>query len=418
MKHFFSSIYFLFFVNLILSQNQTIVGVVKNNLNQSGIEFVSIFIKDTFIGVTTDEKGNFALSIDEENLNKNIVFQRLGFKLDTLSIQYALKHNIFYLSPIDKNIDEVVIYPIDPFELIQKAIDRIPENYHSPSIAQSAIYRQAIVANNELLGIEEADFNMVNTFHKKPYPYNVEVQKSRGFVDLSIVKELGRVVERNLKDDTLYIEDNAEILRFFNPDYESIVDNKKGFLGEKGDKLYQYKYNGLVLKDNHVAHFISFDQKENLKKILFRGNVYIDTASLAVVEIEAELSPQGVDFQKLIPLRFRILMKIAGYNIEIRNIKFRAHYVKHRNFWVIKDGDFYLSGAVSKRNNITIDGYFLGEYYVKENFPKQQFFRRPNFFDKIVPNILTFREDSFWEGNFNLPMKPEIKELLEKRLKE
>lgn len=418
MKHFFLSIYFLFFVNLIISQNHTIIGVVKSNLNQEGIEFVSIFIKDTFIGVTTDESGNFALKVEEENLKNKIIFQRLGFKSDTLTIEYAFNHNIFYLTPVDENIEEVIIYPTDPFELLQKAIERIPENYHAPSIAQSAIYRQAIVANNELLGIEEADFNMVNTFHKKPYPYNVEVQKSRGFVDLSMVKELGRVVERNLKDDTLYIADNAEILRFFNPDYEAIVDNRKGFLGEKGDKLYEYKYNGLVLKDNHVAHFISFDQKENLKKTLFRGNVYIDTATLAVIEIEAELSPQGVDFQKLIPLRFRILLKIAGYSIEIKNIKFRAHYAKHRNFWIIKDGDFYLSGAVSKRNNITIDGYFFGEYLVKENFPKQQFFRRPNNFDKIIPDISTFREENFWEGKFNLPMKPEIQQLLEKRLKE
>lgn len=416
MKRFFLCIYFLFLLNSLISQNQTILGIVKNDINQEGIEFVSIFIEDTFIGVTTDEKGNFALKIDEENLNKEIVFQRLGFKSDTLTVEYALNHNIFYLTPVDKNIEEVVIYPTNAFELLQKAIARIPENYHAPVMAQSAIYRQAIVANNELLGLEEADFNMINTFHKAPYPFNVEVKKARGFIDLTMVKELGRIVERNLKDDTLYIAENAEVLTAFNPNYESILENEKGFLGEKGDKLYEYKYNGLVLKDNHVAHFISFDQKEKVKKTLFRGNVYIDTASLAVIEIEAELSPQGIDFQKLIPLRYRILLKIAGYSIEIRNIKFRAHYAMHRNFWMVKDGDFYLSGAVSKRNNTSIEGYFFGEYFVKENFPKQQFYKRPSSYDKIIPDISTFDQADFWEGTFKLPMKPEIQQLLNQKL--
>jgi hypothetical protein len=413
MKNTSAFLLLIFVINLLHAQTE-ISGRVVNAYTNEGVEFVSILIEGSFVGTSSAADGKFSLTLPAENKQSKVIFQRLGFITDTISLGDLVRQKTVVLVPREQTLDEVIIKPVDPFNLLLAAIEKIPKNYYAPPVTQHAFYRQYIVANNELIGLEEADFTMINTFNKKPLDAPVSVKKSRGMIDFEVIKSLGKMVEKNIKDDTLYIKENTELLRAFNPDYEAISQNKKGFLGEKGDKQYVYRYNGLVLKDDRVAHFISFDQKEKLKKTLFRGNVYIDTATLAVMEIEAELSPQGVDFQKLLPLKFRLLAKLLGFTIEIYDINFKAHYAPYRDFWVVNKGSYYVSGAIFKKNGPAINGYFAAEYFVKENLPKHQYYNVRTPYEKIVPNLEDFKNDNFWDKSNQFPMKKEVEELLNK----
>jgi hypothetical protein len=415
MKNTFAFLLLIFVINQLNAQSE-LSGKVINAFSKEGIEFVSILLVGSLIGTSSGPDGAYTLPLPPDVKEGKIIFQRLGYKADTVLLADLLRKKTVELFPHEKLLDEVLITPIDPFKLLQQAIEKIPKNYYSPPLTQNAFYRQYIVANNELIGLEEADFSMINTFNKKPLDAPVSVKKSRGILDFEIIKSLGKMVEKSIKDDTLYIIDNTEMLRAFNPNYEAIQENKKGFLGEKGDKQYAYRYNGLVYKDEFIAHFISFDQKEKLKKTLFRGNVYIDTATLAVIQIEAELSPQGVDFQKLLPLKFRMLAKLLGFSIQIDDIRFMAHYHPHRGYWVLKDGAYMVKGSISKKNGVVIKGYFGAEYFVKENLPKTQYYNVRTPYEKILPDADDFRNKNFWDEANQFPMKKEIQTLLEKLL--
>lgn len=407
----------LFLLPLFSFAQDIVSGKVINAKTKEPVEFVSVFIEGTLLGTSTDEKGNFTLSYTFIDNNQKVIFQRLGFATDTFLLSQLRKREPVELMPSEQTIGEVVIKPVNAFELLQKALEKIPDNYYSPPIAQNAFYRQYGVANNQLIAFEEADFSMVNNFNRRMKDEMVTVHKARGIIDFEVIKSLGKLVEKSVKDDTLFIAENAALLRAFNPDYEQLIEDKKNFLGEKGEKQYKYSYNGLVNKDGLVVHYISFDQKEKLKKTLFRGNVYIDTASLAIVEIQAELSPLGVDFQKLLPLKFRLLAKLLGFSIEIYDIKFRAHYSKHNNFWVIKDGDYYLSGKISKKNGVSIEGDFIAEYWVKENYPRQNFYYRKSEFDKILPDAKPFRQNDFWNDENKFPLSEKVFRLLQNQIK-
>lgn len=403
-------------VNSIQSQDFIRGSVLNANTNEP-IEFVSVFVEGTLLGVSTDELGNFKLQYIYTDKLQKVIFQRLGYVTDTILVEQLLQQRKVKLVPTEQTIDEVVIYPVNAFDLLQKAIEKIPQNYYSKPLVQTAFYRQYGVANNELIAFEEADFAMVNFFNEKSKKDFVSVEKARGLIDFEIIKSLGKLVEKNIKDDSLFIIDNAALLKAFNPNYEQLIEDKKSFFGEKGEKQYVYSYNGLVMKDDRVVHYVSFDQKEKLKKTLFRGNVYIDTATLAIVEIEAELSPQGVDFQKLLPLKFRLLVKLLGFSIEIYNIKFRAHYSLNNDFWVVKDGDYLVSGKISKKNGVSIAGDFIAQYWVKENIPKQNFMKKSSEYDIILPDIEPFKNANYWDKNNIFPLNSNVRKLLDEQLR-
>lgn len=403
-------------VNSIQSQDFIRGSVLNANTNEP-IEFVSVFVEGTLLGVSTDELGNFKQQYIYTDKLQKVIFQRLGYVTDTILVEQLLQQRKVKLVPTEQTIDEVVIYPVNAFDLLQKAIEKIPQNYYSKPLVQTAFYRQYGVANNELIAFEEADFAMVNFFNEKSKKDFVSVEKARGLIDFEIIKSLGKLVEKNIKDDSLFIIDNAALLKAFNPNYEQLIEDKKSFFGEKGEKLYVYSYNGLVMKDDRVVHYVSFDQKEKLKKTLFRGNVYIDTATLAIVEIEAELSPQGVDFQKLLPLKFRLLVKLLGFSIEIYNIKFRAHYSLNNDFWVVKDGDYLVSGKISKKNGVSIAGDFIAQYWVKENIPKQNFMKKSSEYDIILPDIEPFKNANYWDKNNIFPLNSNVRKLLDEQLR-
>jgi len=411
-------VFFSFFLLVNTANSQDVIrGTVLNAKTNEPVEFVSVFVEGTLLGVSTDELGNFKLNYAYTNKNQKVIFQRLGYVSDTVEVEQILLQKKVLIMPTEQTIDEVVIYPVNAFDLLQKALENIPKNYYSKPILQKAFYRQYGVANNDLIAFEEADFSMVNFFNEKTKRDYVSVEKARGMIDFEVIKSLGKLVEKNIKDDSLFILDNAALLKAFNPNYERLIEDKKSFFGEKGDKQYVYSYNGLMLKDDRVVHYVSFDQKEKLKKTLFRGNVYIDTATLAIVETEVELSPKGVDFQKLLPLKFRLLVKLLGFSIEIYNIKFRAHYSLHNNFWVVKDGDYLISGKISKKNGISIAGDFVAEYWVKENLPQQSFTKKSSEYDIILPSLEPFKDADFWDSKNKFPLNSNVKKLLDKQLK-
>ncbi|MGB1248437.1 MAG: carboxypeptidase-like regulatory domain-containing protein, partial [Chitinophagales bacterium] len=376
---------------------QSINGTILNAETDEVIPYASVMILNTFKGTSTDENGQFFLEEYDLKGNEKMIVQRLGFYTDTLTVQQVWNRKEIRLTPNEQNIDEVVIYPIDAFDLLQEALLQIPSNYYSPPVTQTAFYTQKVEGNNELLNHEEAYFQGVNFFHNEQDKLYVDVRKARGMLDMEMVKDLGKLVANSVDDDSLYIAENCGGLFSFTPDLDVLTEDVKGFFGEKGEKRYDYEYNGVVEMDGLIVHHVTFDQEDDLKKTLFRGSIYIDTASLAFVDVSVELSPQGVDFQKLIPLRFRMLAKLLGFSFEIYDVSVQVHYVQYNGFWIIDKGRSYLNGKISKRNGVAIAGYFEREYDVLKNESQSLYRNLSNKYDVIAPNSDDFENPDFWK---------------------
>lgn len=390
-------------------------GTVLNEENNQPVPYVSVILNGTFKGTTTDTEGKFLLEIPNYNQDNKFTFKIIGYEEKTISLVELMRSDVIYLKVKEEKLNEVVVTPINAYKLINEAADKIPDNHYSIPIGQEVFYRQTLTTNNDLSIIEEGHYDILNTFNRKALPKNATVKKARGYIDLTPYKDLGKIVSKNLEDDSLDIEQSTQIILGFNPDLEALRDDKNGILGKNNDKNYVFTYAGIAIKNGVVMHMVNFDQAEGIKKTLFKGTVFIDTASLAIVEIEAKLSPEGIDFQKLIPLRFRLLMKLGGYTVEVKALSFNANYKKYGDYWVVNNGGFNASGNISKRNKVSLNADLNNSFKVLKNYDRTQFYRKNSTYNKIPSNVNDFKDPYFWGGTETIKINSNIERQLKNK---
>jgi hypothetical protein len=412
--------YLLIILSLILFKTSIaqalITGQVKSSETNLGIAYVSVMLNGSNRGTATDENGFFSFEIPDYSSDNFFTFRILGYKTVEVNLVQLMKNDIIYLEIEEQEIAEMKVHPINPFLLLRSAIVKIPSNYYSTPIGQEIFYRQLLYTNEDLSVIEEGHYHLLNNFQQEKIPKRVTVKKSRAYHDYSAYENLGNLVTKNLISDSVNIAEVAEEILNFNPNLKTLTDSKDGVFSSTALKFYDFSYGGMSIKNNHVMYIIHFDQKEGVKKTLYKGSIFIDTASLAIVEFEAGLSPEGLDFQKVLPLKMRILAKIAGYSINIQEISIQAKYEVYNEFWVIDKGEFQLKGTIAKKKVAPIQGVLHLSYDVLNNYPKNQYYNLSSKYRVIPSNIEDFENSYFW-GNLNvIPLPTKAAYILEQKL--
>ncbi|MFT4969185.1 MAG: hypothetical protein ACI9O4_000930 [Chitinophagales bacterium] len=398
-------------------QAQALIGgTVKDAESLEPIQYVSIRLDNSLKGTSTDAEGRFTIEILNYESTNSFTIQLVGYQTKKLGLVELMKNDEIFLTVDEQEIDEVIVQPKNAFEIVQAAIKKIPDNYYANPVGQEVFYRQSLVTNGELSILEEGKYHLLNTFHRKKLPRNVVMKKARAFIDMSAYEELGKIVAKNLLEDSVYVSQTAEILLAFNPDLTDLQEDKQGIFGSNAFKNYNYNYVGMAIKGGLVLYIISFDQKEDVKKTLYQGEMYIDTASMAITEIQASLSPQGIDLQKFMPLKFRLLAKLAGFKINIEDISFNAQYKEQDGFWVVANAGFDLKGQVSRRKGEVLNGTLHLDYRVLNNFPKTEFYNLPSPYNVLPSSIQEFQDQSFWQGVNYLNVDVKVEEALNKKL--
>ena len=117
-----------FYSILFICLTQFTFGQIKGkvtNVQGQPMPFVNIYIKDTYIGTTSNDNGNFEL-YPKQHGTYTVLFQFLGYKTEKQVLEYAGKPLEIDIILKEENIElnEVVIDPkANPAnEIIKKAI--------------------------------------------------------------------------------------------------------------------------------------------------------------------------------------------------------------------------------------------------------------------------------------------------------
>ncbi len=86
------------------------------------------------------------------------------------------------------------------------------------------------------------------------------------------------------------------------------------------------------------AYEITFDQREGLKRSLYRGKLFIDTEELAFLEIDYALSPAGLPYNVYGDGAMRALLAVLNIQIEMRGDAAKVEYQKVGDRWVLSRG--------------------------------------------------------------------------------
>ncbi len=297
----------------------TIKGKVIDAETGTALVFATVAVTETNVAIVTNIDGEFTLKIGETLTSKNLEISFLGYKNKVVPISSLRDNgykNVISLESAPIPIREIIVKPIDPEDIVAKAISKIGKNYESAPNLMTAFYRETIRKNRTYVSIGEA---VVEIF-KAPYDNDsrfdaVRIYKGRKSADVE-------------KMDTVLFKLQGGPVSALQLD---IAKNTEAILTLDAMKYYNYSLASVIEIDGKPHYVIEFVQKPSVEMPLFMGNLYIqmDTYALTEAEFGFNLSDKAAAasiFIRKKPLGMEVTPELANYRVKYREQDGKWHF--------------------------------------------------------------------------------------------
>ncbi|HUU99889.1 MAG TPA: carboxypeptidase-like regulatory domain-containing protein [Bacteroidales bacterium] len=289
----------------------TIKGKVVDSENGLPLIFASVAVKESNIATVTNIDGEFSIKIPEGEGNKNLEITFLGYRNKVVPLSEMKDNgdkNVIAMTPAPIPIKEIIVRPLDPEEIVRKAVGLIRKNYEEVPNLMTAFYRETIRKNRTYVSIGEA---VVEIF-KAPYDNDLRYDGAR------IYK--GRKGSDVQKMDTVLFKLQGGPISVMQLD---IIKNTESILTIDAMKYYDYSLKSVIEIDDKPHYVIDFLQKPSVDIPLFMGSLYIEIDSYAITEAEFGFNLEDKDavssiFIRKKPLGMEVTPEIATYRTKYR----------------------------------------------------------------------------------------------------
>jgi hypothetical protein len=301
----------------------TIKGKVVDAESRAPLVFATVAVKESNVAIVTNIDGEFTLKVGDLSTSKSIEVSFLGYKNKTIALSELKDNgykNVITLEAAPIPIKEIIVKPLDPVSIIEKAIYNIPKNYESVPNLMTAFYRETIRKNRTYVSIGEA---VVEIFKA---PYNSDMR----FDGARIYK--GRKGADVEKMDTVLFKLQGGPVSVLELD---LAKNSETVLTKAAMENYNYSLSGVIEIDNKPHYVIDFIQKPSVEMPLFMGSLYIDMDSYAITEAEFGFNLSNKEAAQSIfirkkPLGMKVTPEIATYRTKYREQGGKWHFAYSR----------------------------------------------------------------------------------------
>jgi len=367
----------------------TIKGKVIDAESRAPLVFATVAVKETNVAIVTNIDGEFTLKIGDLSTSKTLEVSFVGYKNKSVLLSELKENgkNIIALEAAPIPIKEIVVKPLDPVNVVAKAIENINKNYESVPNLMTAFYRETIRKNRTYVSIGEA---VVEVF-KAPYNNDLRFDGARIYKGRK-----GADVE---KMDTVLFKLQGGPVSVLDLD---LAKNSESVLTKEAMKDYDYKLTGVVEINGKPHYVIDFIQKPSVENPLFMGSLYIEMDSYAITEAEFGFNLSNKEAAQSIfirkkPLGMKITPEIATYRTKYREQNGKWHFeysraeVKFKVNWNKKLFNTYYTTmseiAVTDRTDQEVIK-FAGKDKVKPT-------------DVFSDKVSSFTDKEFW-GDYNV----------------
>jgi hypothetical protein len=372
-------------------QNLVIIkGKVIDAETRAPLVFATVAVKETNVAIVTNIDGEFTLKVGDLSTSKTLEVSFVGYKNKSVLLSELKENgskNIISLVSAPIPIKEIIVKPLDPVSIVEKAISNIDKNYESVPNLMTAFYRETIRKNRTYVSIGEA---VVEIFKA---PYNSDLR----FDGARIYK--GRKSSDVEKMDTVLFKLQGGPVSVLELD---LAKNSESVLTKEAMQNYNYTLSGVVEIDNKPHYVIDFIQKPSVEMPLFMGSLYIEMDSYAITEAEFGFNlankeaAQSIFIRKK-PLGMKITPEIATYRTKYREQSGKWHFeysraeVKFKVNWAKKLFHTYYTTmseiAVTDRTDQEVIK-FAGKDKIKYS-------------DVFSEKVTAFTDKEFW-GDYNV----------------
>ncbi len=258
----------------------TAKGQILDKQTQKPLPYVTVGIVEKNIGTVSNYDGFFALKIPSSFSNTTIIISHLGYKSQQIPIKLLVDQNVsIYLETEYISLQEVIIRNIDPRDIVKKAYQNRYTNYSEEPVYITSFYREGVLKNNKYLNYSEAVLKVYKSSYTRGLDSDrVKLFKSRKIVNVDQKDTLIMKIKAGLKS-CLTLDIAKNIPDFIDPEY---IDS------------YNYSKIDIVSINSRNTYAIAFEQKDYTTEPLYKGTLYIDMESYAIVSADFEINPKYI----------------------------------------------------------------------------------------------------------------------------
>ena len=245
-------------------------GTVSDLQTGKELESVHVSVPDRHFATVTNADGFFTIKSDQPI--REVVFSFVGYR--TVRQQVPRGDMKVYLVPEVFALDPATVISGDPRQIVEAAVDRIPENYSTEPELLECFYRETIRKRQRYTYISEA----VSRIYKSSY--------GRGVLRDRAALEKSRVLLSQKRTDTLSIKVQGGPTQAVSHD---IVKNPEIIFEPAELRHYNFVMEAPVSIDDRLQFVIRMTPGEEVDYPLYYGTLYIDRERLSFTRIELSL---------------------------------------------------------------------------------------------------------------------------------
>ncbi|MBN2214765.1 MAG: carboxypeptidase-like regulatory domain-containing protein [Bacteroidales bacterium] len=376
--------------------NQRVVGKIVDEKTNEPVQFANVFLINKSTGTISNVDGKFDLNLRSYDKSDTVCVSFLGYQ--SRKIPLSLLDSTFVtikLSQEDQKIKEVWIKPVDALEIIKVAIRCIPGNYDNKPSIMTAFFRESSRQDDQYIALSEAVLSVYKESYVSLRNDQIKILKGRKGSNVSSQEYINYIVQGGL----------------YNNFKLDIVKHGVSFLDEDNFSYYDYKLEKISRYRGVPVYVIRFDQKD-LHFPLYRGRIYIDKETYAIVKAEFSLSPKGIGYARDMyvvksPVNIKTKPLYANYNVNYRKIhdRWNLDYVRSEVSLFVKG-----NRKKKKKNKISSTFTSISEFVVTDKDTidvcrfKNNEISRSN--DVLVKQISETDENFWGKENIILPDEP------------
>jgi hypothetical protein len=153
-----------------------------------------------------------------------------------------------------------------------------------------------------------------------------------------------------------------------NEDLQKYLDAKHNVLNERNFPYLNCDYKETLREGDRNLLVLYIEPKGNNKRVLVRGKLYIDEASLALVRCEWETTPTGVDYcnrHQKGGLNYTIASKIMKASWDFTRLTAVVTYKQYRNKTYLSSIHRHWDCVVNSRKRGMQDVPWSGDFYLQ-----------------------------------------------------
>lgn len=297
----------------------TVKGSLCDKETGKPIPFVSIGISNTTIGTISNQDGVFQLTIPDSLRQQKVRFSHIGY--ESMELESTLlegKSLDFTLTPQFVSLQEIVVKYTNPVQLLSEMLNHRPVNYSFTPVYLTSFYREGIEHRRRNIDLTESVLQVYKTgYDTNAANDQTKLIKKRRFVNRQQTDTIFPKMRSGI-NSCLVLDIMKELPEFIDPDNES---------------SYTYTHKGVDVIDDRMVNIICFHQREHIQEPLYKGELYIEKESKALVEIRFEVNPLLVSKAT----HMFVDKKSAGLKIDLQHARYIVSYKPS------EDGTYYIN---------------------------------------------------------------------------